>query len=244
VIAMSRFVVLPLLLVALLGLIFVLPSRGKVAESAVRMDLPEFVGRWHGVKRVESQLERDTLAADTEFSKTDYFREAPGSFQSDGSPDFDCINVMIVLSGYDINNSIHRPERCLPAQGHKILNGSNSLVPLADVRPLKVRRLTSQVPIRLREDAASDTLMNSLSYYVFVGHDSTTHDHYARTFKDMRDRLVLGRDQRWAYVTLSTLYGKLPWSGRVVTEQQAEQQLVEFAGQLADQIIDWSQIKH
>ena len=32
----------------------------------------------------------------------------------------DVINTFIVLSGDDMNNSIHRPERCLAAQGLRI----------------------------------------------------------------------------------------------------------------------------
>lgn len=238
---MSRFVVLPLLLIALLGLIFVLPSRGKVAESAVRMELPLRLGDWQGVKRVESQLERDVLAKDTEFAKADYFRPRPGAALADGSPDFDRASVMIVLSGYDINNSIHRPERCLPAQGHDIVSRSDATLPLAGGRSLEVRRLSSRVPVRLTE-GGQEVVMEALSYYFFVGHDSLTNDHYRRTFRDMKDRLVHGRDQRWAYVTVSTLFGKLPWSGREFGEQEAERMLAEFTAKLADGIVDWEQV--
>ena len=34
----------------------------------------------------------------------------------------DQVLVSIVLSGHDLDNSIHRPERCLPAQGWTIVD--------------------------------------------------------------------------------------------------------------------------
>jgi len=240
---MKRFLTLPLVLAVLLGSIFVLPSRGKVAESAVRMNLPESLGAWQGVKRTESQRERDILDKGTEFSKADYFRGVPGKSRADGSPDFDLLNVMIVLSGYDINNSIHRPERCLPAQGHFGLRGSNTSITLPGGRQMKVRRLASQVAVQTAPGSDERRVLDSLSYYFFVGHDAVTHDHLARTIIDMKDRLLLGRDQRWAYITVSTMFGKLPWSDRVVSEQEAEDKLRELTGKLAAANIDWDQVE-
>lgn len=233
---------LPALLVVLLGLIYVLPSRGKLAQSAVRMNLPEFLGTWQGVKRTESQREREILDKGTEFSKIDYFRPVPGSFLADGSPDFDMVSVMIVLSGTDINNSIHRPERCLPAQGHFGLRGANSSLILPDGRELKVRRLASQVAVQSAPGSKEQRVIDSLSYYFFVGHDSVTHDHTERTVKDMKDRLWSGRDQRWAYITVSTMFGQLPWTQRPVSEADAETLVREIISKLAAEMIDWEQI--
>ena len=47
-------------------------------------------------------------------------------------------------------------------------------------------------PIRIRH----------VFYYWFVGSHSLTAGHYDRTFIDMKDRLLGGFDQRWAYVLL------------------------------------------
>ncbi len=239
---MGRYFILPLVLASLLGAVFVLPSRGKVAESAVRMTLPQRLGPWQGVKRAESQRERDVLDKGTEFAKADYFRGVPGKLLADGSPDFDRVSVMIVLSGYDINNSIHRPERCLPAQGHFGLRGSDGQVTLSSGRQLPVRRLASQVAVQTGASSEERQVLDSLSYYFFVGHESVTHDHLARTITDMKDRLLFGRDQRWAYVTVSAMFGKLPWSERVVTEQEAEAMVAEITAKLAEETIDWDQM--
>ena len=42
------------------------------------------------------------------------------------------VEISIVYSGADMNSSIHRPERCLPSQGHLNLRGSTSEITLAD----------------------------------------------------------------------------------------------------------------
>ena len=41
-------------------------------------------------------------------------------------------------------------------------------------------------------------------YYWFVGHDDVTGSHFARTWLDVRDRLLHGYNQRWAYITVSS----------------------------------------
>ena len=40
-----------------------------------------------------------------------------------------------------------------------------------------------------------------VQYYTFFGHSEIVEGHYARTFVDMRDRLIGGFDQQWAYAT-------------------------------------------
>ena len=51
------------------------------------------------------------------------------------------VQASIVLSGHDLNDSIHRPERCLPAQGFKelkleprILKTEQGDVPITRIR--------------------------------------------------------------------------------------------------------------
>ena len=240
---MVRYLLLPVLLGVLLGAVYILPERGKVAESAVRMDLPLTLGEWRGKKVAVSQQELDILEKDTEFAKADYFRSR-SVLPLPGRPmDFDRINVSVVLSGYDINNSIHRPERCLPAQGHTIYSSTDIVIDLPNGRKLPVRRLQTKQRIRLSADSDEIVVVDSLLYYFFVGHDRVTNDHYGRTFIDMRDRLFKGQDQRWAYVTLATTMGEVPWSPRKVSPKEAEKMLAGFCKQLAVRIIDWDQVK-
>ena len=42
-----------------------------------------------------------------------------------------------------------------------------------------------------------------LSYYYFVGHTGITGSHFERTMIDMKDRLLSGYNQRWAYITVT-----------------------------------------
>ena len=61
-------------------------------------------------KRVEvTGKELQILAKDTEFERT--------QFANTASPYHPAVEVSVVFSGKDLNNSIHRPERCLRSQG-------------------------------------------------------------------------------------------------------------------------------
>ena len=62
------------------------------------MQLPQFVGDWYGIDQPVSQGERDILGPDTEFVRKLYTNGRGGE-----------IYVSIVLSGPDMNTSIHRP---------------------------------------------------------------------------------------------------------------------------------------
>lgn len=233
---------LPLLLAVGLGAIYFLPNAGKVANSAIRMELPQEEGEWMFRKTLPSQAELNTLARDTEFSKATCFRSRPGEFTGDGYRNADIIDLSVVLSGYDLNNSIHRPERCMPAQGHTILSGSNMRIRLRNGRILTVRRLLSKQKDTSQQVGERHEL-KCVTYYFFVGHSRTTHDHLERTLLDMKDRLVHGMDQRWAYASLSMRFGRMPWYPDVeITEQEADRKLLSFVAALAERQIAWEQI--
>jgi hypothetical protein len=46
-------------------------------------------------------------------------------------------------------------------------------------------------------------LIPNLTYYWFVGYNQTTPSHFTRTMLDLRDRILGGYNQRWAYVTVA-----------------------------------------
>jgi hypothetical protein len=227
--------ILPVILAALLGSIYVLPQRGSVAEASVTMKLPAQLDGWQGVKRAPTLEEIQTLATDTEFEKADYFR-TKRSLTSILGEKQDIIHASIVLSGVDINNSIHRPERCLPSQGHFGIIGTNDVIEIRDGRKINVRRLVTKQKVRLND--SEELVLDSLTYYFFVGHEQITHDHLERTFMDMRDRLFRGYDQRWAYVTLSMRFGDVPQLGLETTQEEAEIYLKGFFRDLIGEIVD------
>lgn len=238
----SRFALLPLILAGTLGSIYFLPKAGDVADSGVNMELPGAVIQWTLHQIPPSEAEIGTLGPDTKFSKAICQTPRPGEFNIDGLRIVDELHLSIVLSGYDLNNSIHRPERCMPAQGHTIVSSKDVPVKFADGRKFEAKRLTSVQRFNTKKTESESFELNCLTYYFFVGHDKVTNDHLERTFIDMKDRLVRGMDQRWAYVSASMWYGKLPWIEQPISEAEADGKLLEFMKEFSDRQIDWKQI--
>lgn len=239
----GKSLILPLFLAGGLGSVYLLPSAGEVAQSAVKMDLPDGYGTWHFKKIPPSEAELGTLAKDTEFSKAVCFRARAGEFDEQGRIIPDRLDLSIVLSGVDINNSIHRPERCMPAQGHQIMKSEDKVLHLANGRKLTVKRLESVQRIPTNEERTEFFEPKCVTYYFFVGHDEITNDHLGRTFIDMKDRLLKGMDQRWAYVSASMWYGEMPWmNGAVVTEGEVDTKLSDFVSMFAESQVDWNQM--
>lgn len=240
----SKSWILPLVLGSALSAIYFLPKVGAVAQSAVIMELPETFGSWELKGQPPSEAETTALANDTRFSKAMCLSARPGEFNEYGNPTPDIAQLSIVLSGADINNSIHRPERCMPAQGHNITGSSNQILKLPNGRQFPVKRLVSIQSVRdgSNKEREEYRKYNCVTYYFFVGHDQITNDHLSRTFIDMKDRLVRGMDQRWAYVTVSMWYGKVPYAEKEIFEEEADSKLRIFLADLSEKQIHWNQI--
>ena len=186
----KRLTVLLLFLGVGLSLIFFLPVSAKTQPAGITLELPQFVGQWYGVDQKVTDRELEMLAGDTEFARKLY-TDAAGN----------TIFVSIVLSGADLDNSIHRPERCLPAQGWTIADTRKLEVPLAAGKELAVTRLhdVRQVP-----STTGDMIsLYNLNYYWFVGFHHLTASHLERTMLDIQDRVFKGYNQRWAYITVA-----------------------------------------
>ena len=228
--------------------IYFLPKVGAIAESAVEMELPMELPissrNWNFEMLPPSPEELKTLSPDTQFSKAICLSPRPGEFNFQGYRIPDRVDLSVVLSGADINNSIHRPERCMPAQGHNIVSSASVELMLTNGRRLPVKRLVS---VQARNAAMPGerekyVKFNCLTYYFFVGHSQVSNDHLERTLIDMKDRLVKGMDQRWAYVSASMWYGEVPWIENEVTEAEADEKLQEFIMEFAEKQIDWERI--
>ena len=227
-----------------LSAVYLLPKVGAVAQSAVIMDLPDDSGAWAFDKQYASEREIKTLAPDTEFSKATCLRARPGEINRYGNPVPDVVQLSIVLSGADINNSIHRPERCMPSQGHNITSSSERILKLANGRQFAVTRLVSVQSVQNQAVKEREEYLkyNCLTYYFFVGHDRVTDGHWARTFLDIKDRLVRGMDQRWAYASVSMWYGKTPYIEKEVSVAEADAKLQKFLSEFSEKQIKWDQI--
>lgn len=238
---MTRSLLLPVLLGAVMLTVLLLPEAGKIAESAVRMDLPETLGEWEFEKGQASQKEVDILDKETQFSKAICLAPIPYSYQLNGMRNRKRIDLSIVLSGTDINNSIHRPERCMPSQGHQIYDAKSDMLTTADGRTFPVRDLTSLQVVPLDPKGEKTARFNCVTLYFFIGQKEITENHLRRTFIDMRDRLLRGQDQRWAYVSASMWFSETGGDG-LPSRESAEKEIRQFLSDLADRNIDWTRI--
>jgi Protein of unknown function (DUF3485) len=241
---MKKAWLLPLLLVSALGAIYFLPKAGAVAQSAVKMDLPNISGTWQFKHQPPSEKELKALSSDTQFAKSICLSIRPGEYTNDGHRVPDRIDLSVVLSGSDLNNSIHRPERCMPAQGHTILSSSAKTLRLSNGRQFDAKRLVSSQSLQIADTSGKEAYQKyqCITYYFFVGHDHVTNSHLGRTAIDMKDRIVRGVDQRWAYISVSMWYGKVPWIEQEVSEAEADSKLQAFLSDFAEKQIIWDQI--
>jgi len=186
------------------------------------MTLPNVIGMWIGDDTEVTQKERDTLAKDTQFVRKIYT-----------GPERDQIFVSIVLSGDDMTNSIHRPERCLPAQGWNVQSSSKRTIQTPGGKALQVTKLKNTQVIETA-DKQRHTL-NNLDYYWFIGYRDMTASHLTRTKIDLRDRILGGYNQRWAYITVTAYVTQGVWRPER-TEEQTTEMIEKFIEQLAPRL--------
>jgi hypothetical protein len=260
-----RLAWLLVVVVSLLSIAFILP-RHPPREAAIRMTLPPDVSfwntretfqHWKGARLKPSEPELETLAPDTEFEKMNYVLTDPQT----GRPDihgWHAVQASIVLSGHDLNDSIHRPERCLPAQGFKELKLSQLTMrtPSGDVPISRITCYQEQLDESTRKlmvgPDGQPIRIRHVFYYWFVGSHSVTANHYHRTFIDMKDRLVGGFDQRWAYVLLggevsdNLVADRLrpgdPAYPRGRSEEETDALLQKLVATLSRETIHWNHI--
>jgi EpsI family protein len=209
-------------LVAGFGSIFLLPHAPNASSAGIAVTLPNIVGAWIGEDAEITQREREVLAKDTQFARKIYT-----------GPQGDQIYVSIVLSGDDMTNSIHRPERCLPAQGWNVERSETRTVRVSDGKQLPVTRLRTFRAIEL--DNKTRGLLYDLSYYWFIGSREMTPSHVTRTRIDLRDRLLRGQNQRWAYVTVAALVSE-HWKEPQRTESETAAMIENFMQKLLPQL--------
>jgi len=193
----SRLLILPALLACGLGSIFLIPRETKIHPCRVRMELPSTVGGWAGKPAEVTAKEHEGLAPDTQFCRKVY---------SDGLGSQ--VLVSIVLSGNDLDNSIHRPERCLPAQGWNKVDSESLSLPdeSAPGGRLPVTRLHSVRQVRADNGNVGEIF--NINYYWFIGYTDITASHFERERIDLMDRLLRGYNQRWAFVTVAATVTK------------------------------------
>jgi hypothetical protein len=140
-----------------------------------------------GPLHTRSTGEELLLPEDTVILRKLYAAPGRGSFQ-----------VTAVVSGRD-RQSFHRPQYCLPGQGHTIIREEEMQVSLADNRPLRVMFLDLK-----RTDPDGVTLGRSYYAYWYATPGRETPSQLERLFWTAWDTLVGNTRTRWAYVALYT----------------------------------------
>lgn len=224
----------PFVLGVILSLVFLIPEKAELQASSMSIELPlrfDLPG-WYGIRKQESPGERAGLAPDTLFSKGDY-RLLYSDEWDKQMPD---VHVSLVFSGNDMNQSIHRPELCLPSQGHYDLQGTDTVLTLKNGKEVSFTRLTSH---RDNPDIP-DKKLHFIHYYTFVGKGHLVHSHMQRVMCDILDRSLKGKVQRWAYCQVGTY-----WSPHLgITQEDADRLIQKLICQLLPEIINWEEIEN
>jgi EpsI family protein len=218
----KRLVSVAIVLLVGFSTVFLLPNSSKSSPAGIAMQLPHYIGDWIGKDAEVTEREREVLAKDTQFARKTYTNLAG-----------DSVYVSIVLSGEDMTNSIHRPERCLPAQGWNLQTSELRKIPMATGKRLELTRLRNGRAME-RKDNTRGTLQN-LTYYTFIGHNDMTASHLERTGIDLRDRVLYGYNQKWAYVTVAAIVTD-GWTTPQRTEEETTAIMEGFIRQLAPEL--------
>lgn len=186
----SRLFALLAVLLGGLSAVFLIPKQVGLLPVGINKELPEFLGEWWGKDIEVSQKERDTLGGDTEFARKVYNNGRGGAVLSS-----------IVLAGQDMMMAIHRPERCLAAQGWSFGPPSKRTIPLPNGGQLDVMRVQNTKTVKGADDQPIQ--IQNVCYYWFAGSKDVTPSHLERVWFDSRDRLLKGEVQRWAMMMVS-----------------------------------------
>jgi len=169
--------------------IALLPKQLGYQPVGIDLALPEFLGEWWGHDTEVTENEHSTLGYDTEFGRKRYQNGRGGE-----------ILTSIVLAGQDMMTGIHRPERCLNAQGWTVGESNLRVLEVPNFGTLRTTRLLNSRKIIYNGQVYP---VRNICYYWFVGCSELAATHGERVWIDSRDRIVHGYNQRWGMVLIS-----------------------------------------
>jgi hypothetical protein len=168
------------------------------ADGLNPVALPASVGLdWMGQVTEVTAIERDTLPADTGFSRRNYVSLLDRRQQ---------VLLSIVLSGRD-RTSIHRPELCLIGQGWTITGQTRHAFTRIDAANVGIPATVLRIEREFTDNAGRKVKVPGLFAYWFVGADKVVATNSARVAYTAFDRLRHFEAHRWAYVFAQTFAG-------------------------------------
>ena len=195
---------------------WLVPEPKADGEAGVVMQLPDAIGELYGHDQAVSSAELYILPKDTTFARKTY--------GPPGAEDPLRILCSIILSGAE-RRSIHRPERCLPAQGWRIDGSHTETIPLASGRNLNVTALLLEKPVPLTN--GTTLIRRQYFLYWFVGKNIATPSQTTRILMTYWDMLIHRVNQRWAYVIVAKDIGQ-SWDPTGETPEQTLDELKQF----------------
>ncbi len=218
----KRLLVVFALLLGGMGSIAFLPQHLNYQPVGTNLSLPEYLGEWWGHDMEVTEKEHSTLGYETEFARKVYQNASGGQ-----------ILTSIVLAGHDMTTSIHRPERCLTAQGWAVGDGSRRVIAVPGLGALRATRLINTRKI-IHDNQVTE--VRGICYYWFIGCNELAAAHWERMLIDSRDRLVHGYAQRWGMVLISSEITKdHDKFGR--DERETDAMLQDFIKQVGPKIV-------
>lgn len=221
-----RAIIPAILFVAALLILDRLVSSPNILPPSIKQELPTGfrLDGWYGVRTQESQMERRLLAADTKFSKAIYRQD----YVPFGEKELPQINVSVIFSGAEMNNSIHRPEWCLPSQGHLDLQYSAKSIKMSNGKEYTFSRLATYTV-----HPKTSQKVHHIHYYIFVSHSHVTHSHNKRNLYDIWDRSIKASLQSWAYLQVGSY-----WAPELnISEEECDTHIQKLLSQLVPKII-------
>ncbi|MEQ1859097.1 MAG: exosortase C-terminal domain/associated protein EpsI [Chthoniobacteraceae bacterium] len=218
----SRLAILLALMLAGLSSVYLLPKQLGYMPVGVVVNLPEGLGEWWGREIEVTQHEHDVLGADTQIARKEY---------SNGRGD--SVLVSMVLAGEDMMTGIHRPERCLPAQGWAVTPGGSVAIDVPGEGRLPATRLKNHRTEQRRGGVLVP--VENVCYYWFAGSSKLTASHTERVWMDTVDRVGGGYVQRWAMMMVAA--NITAGQSKFGRDEKAVNEMLEgFISQLAPRI--------
>lgn len=171
----------------------------KLAADGVNpVTLPNSLGLdWMGQAVDVTPIERETLPADTGFSRRNYVSLLDRRQQ---------VFLSIVLSGRD-RTSIHRPEICLVGQGWTIVDQTRHAFTRPDTKAVLIPATVLRVEREFTTARGQKVKVPALFAYWFVGADKIVATNAQRIALSSFDRIRHLEAHRWAYVAVQTFAG-------------------------------------
>jgi hypothetical protein len=158
-------------------------------DRVMKIELPADVLNYASTNLPTSEEVLRYLPKDTSYAQRAYM-----------APDKFWVKANIILMGAD-RTSIHKPDYCLAGHGLNVLSKSTAMIPVAGPTPYELP-VSKWIGRQIVDNGnGKKTEIRGVYVFWFVADNEHTPDYAERKRWIMRDLLLTGVLQRWAYVS-------------------------------------------